>query len=444
MKRQAATARGFKRRVRDLEFWHVSDPRQSGKVSFTLPTMLAALLFFLVTRARSLRGVEQRTAQVAGKGRGQLGVDRRIADNTFGKVLGRLPLRPLLACLHRLVKAEQRRGNLKPTRLPLGTVAIDGKAVGTLRWHDLCRVLGLEQASATAAQARALLGERYPEAQFCEPEQGEPYALLRVHTATLISSTAAPCVHLRPIAGQTNEIGAMPALLDELVEAYGRTRLFGRVTTDAGNTSAGVMAKVVASGWHYLAQIKVEHGAIYDEARRQLAGRRRQLASGTYADKQNGKTVTYYSWRYDLTEEGWLNWPHARQLFRVRREVWDPRTNRSRVGDRYYVSSQTCDGLTASGALRLSRAHWRCEEETHWTADAELQEDRKRHAWSRSPSGLLAVCALRMMALCFLALARQLSRQGYSLERPSWAQVAEHFLLQLCGGTLDTQAFDLV
>jgi hypothetical protein len=78
------------------------------------------------------------------------------------------------------------------------TVAIDGKASGTLRWHDLCRVLDLDPAKATVAQVRALLSKQYPQAQLCEPQQGLPYALLRMHTVTLISSAAAPYVHLRP------------------------------------------------------------------------------------------------------------------------------------------------------------------------------------------------------------------------------------------------------
>jgi hypothetical protein len=34
-----------------------------------------------------------------------------------------------------------------------------------------------------------------------------------------------------------------------------------------------------------------------------------------------------------------------------------------------------------------------------------------------------------MMALAILATARRLSRMEYSKESPSWAQVAEHFLL---------------
>ena len=444
MQRQAATSRGFERRAHDLGFGCIPEHRQASKVKLRLSTLLTALLAATVNKARSLRMVEQRTAQMAAKQRGALGIDRRIADNTFGKVLCQLRFVTLVACLHRLIKAELRRGNLEPTRLLLSTVAIDGKAVATLRWHDLCRVLELDSGEATPAQVRALLAERYPQAQLCEPELGLPYALLRMHTVTLISSAAAPCVHLRPIAGATNEIGSMPALLDELKAAYGRTGLITRLTTDAGNTSCGVMGRIVSHGWHYFGQIKRDHGAIHDEARRQLAHRRCQRAAASYSDSQNGKTVTYYVWRYDLTEQGWLQWTHARQLIRVERVVCDPHTGQTIVGNRFYASSQDPTGLTPRSALKLSRAHWRCEDETHWTADVELQEDRRRLAWSRHPTGILAVCALRMMALCILALARQLSRTGYSLERPSWAQVAEHFLLQLCGSVLDMQAFDVV
>ena len=55
---------------------------------------------------------------------------------------------------------------------------------------------------------------------------------------------------------------------------------------------------------------------------------------------------------------------------------------------------------------------------------------------------MLVVAALRMMALAILAVARQLSRLGYTKEHPSWAQVATHFLLQLGAGSLETSAFD--
>ncbi|MDD5565256.1 MAG: ISAs1 family transposase [Thermoanaerobaculaceae bacterium] len=444
MKRQAATPKGFERRVQDLELYQVTEPRQSAKVTIPLPTLLVALVAAMVTRARSLRMAEQRTAAIARKQGAWLGLERRIADNSFGKVLPKLCFGSVLSCLHRLVKAEHRRGNLEPSRLKVATVAIDGKNVGTLHWRDLCRVLKLEAQEASAAQVKERLGEQYPQAQLCIAKDGEPYALMRVHTVTLVSSESAPCIHLRPIAGSTNEIGSMPELLDELQVVYGRSRLFGRITTDAGNTSLAAMSKVVQHGWHYFAQIKSEHGDLYAEAERLLGHRRHQRSHANYSDTQNGKVVTYHLWRYDLTEQGWLHWTHARQLVRVQRIAEDPATGNKSVGNRYYVSSETPAALEARPALRVSRAHWRCEDETHWTADAQMQEDRRRLAWSRHPNGILVVSVLRMIAIAILAVARKLSRLGYSLEIPSWSQVAEHFLLQLCGGILDTKAFDTV
>ena len=49
-----------------------------------------------------------------------------------------------------------------------------------------------------------------------------------------------------------------------------------------------------------------------------------------------------------------------------------------------------------------------------------------------------------MIALAILAMARRMSRFGHTRETPSWTQVAEHFLLQLCGSILETEAFDCV
>jgi hypothetical protein len=265
-----------------------------------------------------------------------------------------------------------------------------------------------------------------------------------MHTVTLISSDAAPCIHIRPIAGRTNEIGSMPDLLRELKPAYGRTRLFQLVTTDAGNTSLKVAGATLDLGCDYFAQIKCEHGSIYQEAVRALGSRTDEQANATYADMQNGKAVTYHAWHYDLSESGWLDWTHARQLVRVQRVAVHPVTGKTSVGNRYYVSSRTVEGLTARSALTFSRYHWRCENETHWTSDAELLEDRRRLAWSRNPRGILVVAAVRMMALAILAVARRLTRMDYSKETPSWEQVAEHFLLVLCGSTLRTAAFDRV
>ena len=98
--------------------------------------------------------------------------------------------------------------------------------------------------------------------------------------------------------------------------------------------------------------------------------------------------------------------------------------------------------LKAKHCLAISRGHWRWENETHWTADTQLGEDRRRLHWSRHPNGVLVASVLRMIALNILSVARQLSHLAYGSEKPTWHQVAEHFLLALCGATLRTEAFD--
>ena len=123
MHRQGATCKGLQRRVRNLYLSAVPDPRVRGRVRYALPILLRALVTALVTRAPSLRAVEQRTAQLGGRQPRWLNLPRRIADNTFGRLLPRLSVTALVACMHRLVKAEHRRGNLTPTVLPVGTLA---------------------------------------------------------------------------------------------------------------------------------------------------------------------------------------------------------------------------------------------------------------------------------------------------------------------------------
>lgn len=445
MNRQAATPKGFDRRIRDLHFERVPDPRYAAKVRHGLPTMLTVLVAAMVTAARSLRHAEQRTGQLLERNGPWQGLETPIADNTFGMVIPRLELEPLVKRLVGMVKAEHRRGNLAPTELPMATAAIDGKNVATLRWHDLCRVLELEPDSATPAKVKKKLKRAFPGAQFCNPKEGQPYALCRTHTVTLISSGAAVCVYQRPIEGKTNEIGAVPALLDELRVAYGRTGIISMLTTDAGNTSLGSATIIVEKlGWDYFSQIKSEHGEIYNEAVRLLGRRRESTADATYDDTQNGNVVTYHIWTERLLKHGWLDWTHARQLVRVQRVAEHPSTGKRTVGHRYYVTSKPVSEIDASTALRISRGHWRCEEETHWTTDVVLQEDRRRLAWSRHPHGVFVVSLLRMMALNLLAVARKLSRLAFSNEPPTWWQVCEHFLLALCATTLLTEEFDAV
>jgi hypothetical protein len=64
---------------------------------------------------------------------------------------------------------------------------------------------------------------------------------------------------------------------------------------------------------------------------------------------QNGLVVSYHLWRYDLTDVGWLDWTHARQLVRIQRTAVNQSTGEVTVGNRYYVTSKSTDALGTGG-----------------------------------------------------------------------------------------------
>ena len=123
-------------------------------------------------------------------------------------------------------------------------------------------------------------------------------------------------------------------------------------------------------------------------------------ADETYTDKQQGKIVTYLRLclrprRCWLRSTGLTLAP----IIRIQRTAEDPTTGEIKVGNRYYVSSKSPEELSAMSCLWISRGHWRVENETHWSADTQFLEDRKRHAWSRHPIGVVVVALLRMIAM---------------------------------------------
>ena len=86
--------------------------------------------------------------------------------------------------LHRQIRAEHRRKALEPTRLPVRALSIDGKAQ-SVHNHPLTPF-------------------------YCQQQnaEGEPERYVyKVLNATLISSSAAVCIHQKPIPAWTNEMG---------------------------------------------------------------------------------------------------------------------------------------------------------------------------------------------------------------------------------------------
>jgi len=246
LRRRVATIQTFIRQRRDaLCFEDVADPRAQRGRRWSLQVLLSTTVLSMMVLARSLRGAERFSADLAA-GQNKHGVKRRVPDSTLGDVLAAMNPEPLREHLHRQVLAEHRRKALEPTVLPIRAISIDGKTNATLN----------EQANADCQK---------------QNPQGQPaYWLYRVVRATLISSAAAVCIDQKPIPADTNDCGVFKAFLDGLLKTYGRADLFELVSTDAGFTSEANARQVDEAGKAYMMQIKGNQPQLQAEAWRVL------------------------------------------------------------------------------------------------------------------------------------------------------------------------------
>jgi hypothetical protein len=210
---QPVTQKSVFRRLRDARLDRLSDKRSQRGRRYPYLALIHGLMIGCLSAARSLREVEALTASLDRSVRRRTQVTQRISDTKLRDTLNQLEVEETRQALHRQVKAEHRRGALKPDRFPFGVVAIDGKGLGKLdRWD-------------------------HPDIGRVHHDGQPPYGLARVHRAHLVSTKAAVCVDQHPIPGDSNEIGTICKTTQELIDTYGRTDLFEVITVDAGNAS---------------------------------------------------------------------------------------------------------------------------------------------------------------------------------------------------------------
>lgn len=197
--RQAVTKTAIMRRLEDAGVHRMPDWRKPQGKRIEHRALMFALTLAVVAAVRTLRGAERLTARLSGHLRKKTRIKGRISDTKLRDALLSRHFPEARLCLVRQVKREHRRGRLKPSRLPFGVIAIDGKALGKV---DV---------------------STHEYVQNAHPKNADPYGLCRVHRATLVSSEAAVCIDQRPIEGATNEIGALPDFLEQLFDTYGRT-----------------------------------------------------------------------------------------------------------------------------------------------------------------------------------------------------------------------------
>ena len=250
--------------------------------------------------------------------------------------------------------------------------------------------------------------------------------LKALHTLSAYATHARLTLAQLPVPEKTNEITAIPDLLDQLAEAG---QLDGAlVTIDAMGCQVEIADKIVGHGADYLLALKGNQPIMEAEVAMYFdAAPPAELATKTTVEKGHGRIETRaYAASGNV---GWImserSYPGAprfaniKTIVKVRARV--EHADRCSVETRYFISSAPCDIERLAAGVR---GHWGVES-MHWLLDVAFKDDLSRY---RTGHGAKNMATLRRFAL---GLVRANKSKGSVKSRRKAAGWSPDFLLEI-------------
>ena len=324
-------------------FEDLDDPRQSGKVAYPLSEMLLQCLLAVLAGADSW-------VEIALFGKRKLDFLRRFAafehgtpsHDQFGNLFAALDAEAFQGCFIAWVASL--------TKLGHDIVAIDGK---TLR-------------------------RSYQEGGGKAP----------IHMISAFSSSQRLVIGQRKVADKSNEITAIPELLD-LLTVKGAI-----VTIDAMGCQKEIAKKIVEKQADYVLALKGNQGTLSDDVELFFTEQKACKFTDTVVsrhetlEKSHGRieTRTYTS----IDRIDWLkerhDWVGLKSIVMVEsiREIIGGKTESE---TRYYISSLAADAVRQGDAIR---GHWAVESH-HWVMDMVFRDDECRIRRDNAPANFATI-----------------------------------------------------
>jgi predicted transposase YbfD/YdcC len=193
------------------------------------------------------------------------------------------------------------------------------------------------------------------------------------------------------VSDKSNEITAIPALLDLLV-------IKGcLVTIDAMGCQIKIAEKIVDKEADYLLAVKENQAFLLDDVKEAFGS---IPARDTYKQSNvgHGRVETRITSVIDDTD--WIcqkeEWKNLRSLIKVEGMRYNKKTHKEESSERYYISSKEASARYFQQAVRT---HWQVENNLHWTLDVIFCEDdsKKWAAASAQNFSLISKVALNMI-----------------------------------------------
>lgn len=317
----------------------------------------------------------------------------RNHDRRFIKALGFTHKKtPCIATLHLIFKkldiklleaklGEWAEGILSQEREAVAGEAVAGEAVA---------------GEAVAVDGKALRGSLKQDADIS-------YLLSAV--SHQVGLTLAQCSVDFKDGDKTNEIGAMPELLQNLV-------LEGKIiTADAMHTQRKTCQTIVDGGGDYVMIVKDNQHKLLDDATTTFHGPFSPMLEKSYdstVDAGHGRIE-----KRCVTACGelphYMDWPGLKQVFMVERSTTIKKTGKYYAETVYGITSFTPEQAEASRLSGLVRGHWCIENKSHWVRDVTFDEDRSQVRSGNIPQ---VMAALRNTAIGLMRWAGETNIAG--------------------------------
>lgn len=248
-----------------------------------------------------------------------------------------------------------------------------------------------------------------------------------IHMVSAFATQARLVLGQQRIEEKSNEIKAIPALLD-LLSLKGAI-----VTIDAMGCQTAIANKIVAKEADYVLALKGNQSTLHDDVRTFLDAEAAKpvLPAGCHyheeTDCGHGRIEIRRAWVSDQIE--WLEskpaWTALQSICMIESERIQG--DRSTVERRYYLSSLPPDAALHATVVR---SHWAIENTLHWTLDMTFREDQSRVRDRQAAENMAMV---RHMAMNLLQSAKKLYKKDMSISRlrkkAGWGAPTLHTIL---------------
>ncbi len=209
-----------------------------------------------------------------------------------------------------------------------------------------------------------------------------------IHMVSAFSSANGLILGQRKIDDKSNEITAIPKLLETL---YLKGCI---VTIDAMGCQKNIAEKIISQGADYVLALKENHKNLYEDVKlyldsiadNKLKNIPHQIVETN--DKGHGRVEVR---RYYITES--INWLEGKEVWKNLKSIGMVESERfvnniTSIERRYFLASLSENVDIFSNAVRV---HWSIENNLHWVLDVSFGDDRARTCYGDSAENLAIV-----------------------------------------------------